>query len=733
MAAPYAWGIDIGNRALKAVRLAHGPNGLVIDDFDVVEHEQVLSNAGDNRESLIHSALANFVQRHDLKKTPVAIGVSGQSSFARFIKLPPVEPRKIPEIVRFEAIQQIPFPLDEVEWSYQLFTDPKSPDVEVGIFAMRKDLVNQHIAYFTDAGLNVQTVQMNPLAVYNAMYHDDRIKGSTMIVDLGSENTDLIIAEGETIWLRSIPIGGNKFTEALATQFKLKFPKAEELKRNAATSKYGRQILQAMKPVFNELVSEIQRSIGFYASVHRDSRITRVLALGGTFRLPGLQKYVQQNLQIEVQRVDRFSAGAPTDAKAGTLFNENILSSASAYGLAIQALGGAKINSSLLPMHIRREKMWRDKTPWFGAAAAIFVAAPLLAYGAVYFGQTQLAANKPIDDQNTRILQDAQRLSGQWDSNVESAGLPDRTRAVNYQSLRNGRGIQNTLLGDIANALPAATVIPIPVDKTKLPPRESRTDIKIDQLMMDYHPDMSQFMNMTPEQFRTETAQGGVQGIKVQQNAATAGVLSRPGFSGTGSMGTGNRPTFGGFGTGGGGYGGGGRPINNQPNPNQPAAGGPAQRGFVVEIVCTTPNGGGASYVLSNLVAKLKQLKSSDPDVDYKVDKVEAPVSMQLKNDPAYVQLQAAVAQAATNAANANNAYGQPAGGFRPPAPAPGTATPAGTNPADQQPAYDPTKDPITGEDLGNDTRVKIYMSVLLDPPKPPPGTPGGAPQASAR
>ena len=230
MAIPrFAWGIDVGNRALKAVRLSPGPEGLVIDDFDVVEHEQVLSNAGDNRDSLIQSALANFVQRHDMKGSTVAVGVSGQSSFARFIKLPPVETKKIPEIVRFEAIQQIPFPLDEVEWSYQLFQDPSSPDVEVGIFAMRKELVNQHIKFFTDMGLNVQAVQMNPLAVYNAMYYDRRIKGTTMIIDLGAENTDLIIAEGETIWLRSIPIGGNNFTETLVKAFKLKFPKAEEL------------------------------------------------------------------------------------------------------------------------------------------------------------------------------------------------------------------------------------------------------------------------------------------------------------------------------------------------------------------------------------------------------------------------------------------------------------------------------------------------------------------------
>src|SRR5579864_4899304 len=202
MATPrFAWGIDVGNRALKAVKLVSTAEGLVIDDFDVIEHETVLSSAGDNRDGLIQTALANFVARHPgIEKGQVGVGVTGQQSFARFIKLPPVEPKKIPEIVKFEAIQQIPFPLDEVEWSYQLFQDPQSPDVEVGIFAMRKELVNQHIKYFTDMGLNVQVVQMNPLAVYNGLHFDERLKdGTTMVIDLGAENTDLIIAEGETI------------------------------------------------------------------------------------------------------------------------------------------------------------------------------------------------------------------------------------------------------------------------------------------------------------------------------------------------------------------------------------------------------------------------------------------------------------------------------------------------------------------------------------------------------
>src|SRR5438876_8025513 len=185
-----AWGIDGENRALKAVKLVREGDQLRVDDFEVIEHETVLSNSGDNRESLIQAAISNFHIRHQSKGAACSIGVSGQSSFARFIKLPPVESKKIPEIVRFEAIQQIPFPLDDVEWSYQLFQSPDSPDVEVGIFAMRKELINQHIKNFTDYDLNVQVVQKNPLAVRKGMFDDGRLgSGLRRIVHLGGDDS----------------------------------------------------------------------------------------------------------------------------------------------------------------------------------------------------------------------------------------------------------------------------------------------------------------------------------------------------------------------------------------------------------------------------------------------------------------------------------------------------------------------------------------------------------------
>lgn len=687
MATPrYAWGIDIGNRALKAIRLSPGPDGLKVDDFDIVEHEQILSNSGDNRESLVTSALANFVQRHELKGAPVAIGVSGQASFARFIKLPPVEPKKIPEIVRFEAIQQIPFPLDEVEWSYQLFQDPQSPDVEVGIFAMRKELVSQHIKYFTDMGLNVQVVQMNPLAVYNAMYHDQRIKGTTMIIDLGAENTDLIIAEGETIWLRSIPIGGNNFTETLVKSFKLKWDKAEKLKREAATSKYGRQILQQMKPIFNDLVSEIQRSIGFYASTHREARIARVLALGGTFRLPGLQKYVQQNLQVEVHRIDRLGGGAPTDARVATLFNENILSAVSAYGLAIQALDQARINSSLLPMKIRRERLWQEKTKWFGAAAAVFVAAACVPLASIYWSNHNLEANRQLDQSNKNFYDTVNKYDGKWDSEVENAGAPDRTRAGNYESLRQGRELQTTLLADIANAVPRPSPELLTNDPKKMGQRIERKMIRIDRITEEYKDDMAPILAMTDQQF----GDMGIQGAQPEVETGGGGGAGRFGRGGFGR----------------------GRMYIPPPPPTGDQTPAVKQRGFVIEVVCITPNEGGAGYIVNALRPKLLAMQpSNSQQVNYVVKKVIVPTSIQLGSDP---NLQSTGGAVGYQGGSYLSGRGRRGAYVEPVAPT--------TTPAEE---FNPLQDPATKEDMSKDYRVVVRMAVLLDVPPPSAGASG--------
>src|SRR5947209_18799118 len=174
---PGVWGIDLGQCALKAIRLEEVDGELTATAFDYVEHPKILSQPDADPDELIREALQKFLSRNTLRGDVVAISVPGQSGLARFVKLPPVEEKKIQDIVRFEAKQQIPFNLDEVVWDYQkigsgLVTDGFAMDTEIGLFAMKRDKVASYLQHFKDVKVEVQVVQMAPLALCNFLAYD---------------------------------------------------------------------------------------------------------------------------------------------------------------------------------------------------------------------------------------------------------------------------------------------------------------------------------------------------------------------------------------------------------------------------------------------------------------------------------------------------------------------------------------------------------------------------------
>jgi type IV pilus assembly protein PilM len=383
----------VGQCALKALKLQWRDGKLRALGFDVIEHAKILSQPDADEQALIRSALAKFLSRNSIKGSTLVISVPGQASFTRFIKLPPVEMKKIPEIVRYEARQQIPFNLEDVVWDYQTISPPSAGprEVEVGIFAMKRDIVADYVSDFLAMKIEPDIVQMAPVALYNFLKHDRKdLTGATILIDVGAENTNLVISDGDRVWIRNIPLGGNNFTAALAKEFKLPFSKAENLKRHAAESKHARQVFQAMRPVFGDLLTEIQRSIGYYTSLHRDSRVENVVAMGNAFRLAGLTKFVSQNLGVEVLKVEGFPSLGDGETLAAPLFRENVLSFGVPFGLAVQGCGLATIGTSLLPPEILGAKVMRRKRPFF-------VAAGVAVLGAVgCFGYNQVSTYQQV-------------------------------------------------------------------------------------------------------------------------------------------------------------------------------------------------------------------------------------------------------------------------------------------------------------------------------------------------
>ena len=385
------WGIEIGQTALKALRCTMVDGEVMADAFDFIEYPKILSQPEADAEELVADAMAQLLERNDSITDKVCISVPGQSGLAKFFKPPPVEVKKVGDIVRYEARQQIPFDLDDVVWDFQMMPgsmveEGYALESEVGLFAMKREQAYRQLAPFDRADIEVDAVQLAPLSLYNMLAYDrmnDRLDAdvfdpdnpptSSVVLSIGTDSSDLIITNGFRIWQRSMPIGGNHFTRQLTKDLKLTFAKAEHLKRNAREAVDPKLVFQTMRPVFNDLVTEVQRSIGFFRSLDKKAEIGELLLTGNTVKMPGLAAYLEKNLGYDVQVMDRFNRLTGDDVLSNPKFRDNAPTFAVCYGLCLQGLNNSQMHTSLVPREILTERMIRAKKPWTVAALAVLL------------------------------------------------------------------------------------------------------------------------------------------------------------------------------------------------------------------------------------------------------------------------------------------------------------------------------------------------------------------------
>jgi type IV pilus assembly protein PilM len=388
----HVWGIEIGQSSLKALRCHLEGDQIVTDTFDFVEYPKILSQPEAEPEALVSDALEQFISRNDLKGA-IRIGVSvpGQSGLAKFFKPPPVEVKKIADIVKYEAKQQIPFDLNDVIWDFQQMEgaqieDGYALDSEVGLFAMKKEAVFRALKPFRDKAMDIDLVQLAPISLYNLISHErfaesmanddfdpEHPPKSTVILSIGTDSSDLIVTNGFRIWQRSIPIGGNHFTRQLTKDLKLTFAKAEHLKRNAMQADDPKLVFQAMRPVFNDMVTEIQRSLSFFKSLNKKAEIDGMLVMGNTAKMPGLLQFLNKNLGMDVELFDKFPKLTGAEVLGAQPFKENAPAFGVVYGLCLQLLNRGPMRTNLLPRDIVIDRVIRMKKPWAVGALSLLL------------------------------------------------------------------------------------------------------------------------------------------------------------------------------------------------------------------------------------------------------------------------------------------------------------------------------------------------------------------------
>ncbi|MEE2906244.1 MAG: type IV pilus assembly protein PilM [Planctomycetota bacterium] len=485
-----AWGIEVGAYEIKAIRLQDGgATGVEVTDFAVIRHKKVLTEPDIDQNEVIRLSLGQLISQKELEGENLVMSVPGHSAFARFAKLPPVEPKKVPDIVKFEAVQQIPFPIEEVEWDYETFMSDGSPEIEVGIFAITRERVEERLDMYSEVGLSPEMLTLSPVAFFNAVSYDhelDKQDEPVVYIDIGTMATDVIIADQGRCWIRTFPIGGTHFTEAIADHFKLSYAKAEKLKMETSTSKYARNIMGAMRPVFANLLQELQRSLDYFRSSHPNRELGNMIGAGSTFKIPGLRKFIGQQLQVDVNRLDEFRRISVPGREAAT-FAEHNVSMATAYGLAMQGIHLSPIDINLVPTTVLREQLWHRKTRWFIAAAVLAIIAGGITFIRPILDQQALDAN-PDPASVLRVKGTSKKNNTDLGNAISDMSLS--TDANHLAALFDYRSVWPYVVNDAAMATLAAEPKSKEMDPNEIVVREilpeERRLVSISQLSGEY-------------------------------------------------------------------------------------------------------------------------------------------------------------------------------------------------------------------------------------------------------
>jgi len=422
MAANTVWGLDIGNSAIKVVKMVRMEDAVRIVDFDVID----IPGSEDDKDRATHlqSAMSNLIATHRFGNDPVFMAAASDNCLHKEVLLPPGSEAKINELVQFEAKQQIPFPLDQVEWGFERFEDPNGVGVE--IIAVRKTDIQEMLNLAETYKFNLRGIAASPMAIFNFIHYEFSPEGTALILDAGAKVTDFIGMNKRQFYFRTIKTAGRDITRVLENKFKVPFDKAEDLKKNIAQSPQADKIFSVIEPTLKQLSSEIQRTIGFYKSKYKGQNVQQCFLLGHTFRLPKMAEYLQTQLRDApfaiVEGLQRVRLDPMVDP--GVWENE-FPTMAVAIGLGLQGLGVSELQLNLVPAEKKQADARAGWKKWAAAAAAVIVLSLGWSYAAANSKKNAFESKQhDIDD----VLADVKKA--QDAAKAAEAGIPELKQSV---------------------------------------------------------------------------------------------------------------------------------------------------------------------------------------------------------------------------------------------------------------------------------------------------------------
>jgi type IV pilus assembly protein PilM len=406
--APRLITLNLGSQTLGLAEFRVQPHGgLVLTNYRLRE-TPLDSATGQRRDAHVAldetaAALREMTQEMQIGRRPVNYALPAQSVFARFVKLPPLVQEKVDKIIAFEAQQNVPFPINEVVWDYQVVGGGLNEQIQVILVAIKVDLLDEINAAVEKIGLHTSIVDVAPMALYNAFrYSYPDISGCSLLVDIGARTTNVLFIETGRVFSRSLPIGGSTVTTAIAREFNESFAAAEARKKRDGFVGLGgayaepsdhdiARVSKLARSTMTRLHAELVRSISHYRAQQQGSRPDRIYLCGGGAGMPYMREFFHEKFQLPIEFFNPLrnvtvseSASASEVAHSAHLLGELV-------GLALRSVTICPMDLNLCPANVVRRQELEKRRPFFIVAAACIVL-PLLGWAVYYTRAAQVTS-----------------------------------------------------------------------------------------------------------------------------------------------------------------------------------------------------------------------------------------------------------------------------------------------------------------------------------------------------
>jgi len=338
------------------------------------------------REAVMQKALQELIAEKGIRSKNVNVCAPGFHVFSKFVKLPPVEASKVTQIIQYEAQQNVPFPLAEVVWDYQILGSAPGGEMEVLLVAIKADIVEGLFRVAENSGLRLQVADVSPAALCNAFrFNYGDLEDCTMLLDIGAKTSNLLFFEKGKVYSRSINLGANSITQDFANESKLSFNDAEAKKisegfvslggayeepenpHQAAISKIARQFM-------TRLHIQVNQTMQFYRGQQGGSAPQRLFLSGGASLMPYTAQFFGEKLNVPVEYFNPFrnvqidpSVNLEDLARVAHAMGEVV-------GLGLRNLAHCPVELNLMPESTLNWVQFNQKKPYFIATVFSLVA-----------------------------------------------------------------------------------------------------------------------------------------------------------------------------------------------------------------------------------------------------------------------------------------------------------------------------------------------------------------------